>query len=433
MLHCVNLLSQSNMDVQQCVNKGLLFCPELQPFKESRVPLVFEEINVLIDMSGSTNNVGGRGRHFARGIQIDDMTQSNVPKTKPIYLAEEEGLAHILVHLSNNFNLEGKSCSIGSFDSSYHTAFSGVLGSSKQLYDFATNLDSKLHKNFGSTNLTEALNNITDMTKDTLLIILSDGRPDCPLSVVERMDYLSNEYKKNNKRLFVFTVGAGSISESKDGRTISFSHRGSRNTGLDNISALKSLGGGAECDKKFLEFISEKGFIGSYCGAYSDYFDLKKAFTQYIDSIHHFSSLPQGKWVTKLDGGAVAELPQYGQQCMERLRVSGRDFGLYHDEQRGYYVYSFGEGMEPYQMHVEPIKGYVSENKYVPDNIMTVCFPENITIDERKYFTLFSSVNGKAMYTNVVFVAVKPDGSTLYFRPDTTHDNYYRVRRLVMT
>ena len=55
------------------------------------------------------------------------------------------------------------------------------------------------------------------------------------------------------------------------------------------------------------------------------------------------------------------------------------------------------------------------------------------TIDEKKYFTLFSSVNGKASYNNVVFVAVKPDGSTLYFRPDTTHDNYYRVRRLVMT
>ena len=410
-----------------------MFCPRLYLHRPKNERLdEIDEVDIILDTSGSTNNVGGRGGRFNNiltptiGVHIEEI------KTKPIYIAEMEGLSHMLVFLSNKFNLVGKHFKIGSFDTKCNIEFNKKIESNKELYDYAGVLESKLTKQFGSTNLTEAITDtVTDYKKNTLLIILSDGRPDNAMSVIEKMDFLTNQFKKNNKKHYVFTVGAGSISDSVDGMKTSYSCRGFRNTGYNNNSALKSLNSsGGECDKKFLEFISEKGFFGSYSGTYGDYSDLKEGFTRYIDYIQKFKELNQKKWNINIDKSLV-ELSPKVQQCMESLRLSGRDYGLVFDEQRGYYIYSYGDGSEPYQIHVEPVKDYNSEIEYVPDTTNTVCFPENITIDEKQHFVLYSTVCDVAKFTNVVFVAINPDNTRMYFRPDVVGNGYYRVRRLV--
>ncbi len=423
--------SQSNIEME--------FCPDLDPRRPEMLQCnEIDEFCIVLDTSGSTNNIGGRGGgRFSRfgGNSLPSAGASATPaKTKPIYIAEEEGLGHLLVYLSNKLNLKGKRFKIASFDTTCKVAFDETLKSSDDLYDFACVVGSKLEKNFGSTNLTGAiLETVSDFTKNTLLIILSDGRPDDAMSVIERMDYINSMFKKNNKKLYVFTVGAGSISDSVGGTKTSYSFRGFRNTGLKNESALKSLSSsGGECDKKFLEFISEKGFFGSYAGTYGDYSDLKKSFAQYLEYIQTFTQMKRKPWSVKL-GENVVQLQEPVQQCMESLRVSGRDYALIFDQQRGYYIYSFGDGSEPYQMHVEPVGDYHSEIDYVPDENITVCFPENITMDEKQHFLLFSTVSGVAKCKQVVFVAIHPDNSRTYFRPDVViegNDELYRVRQL---
>ena len=431
MLHgSVNILNSINNSTNDSEghiqNKEMIFCPELQQFCPKNIKLdEFDNVSICLDTSGSTNNIGGRSN---RGTNTQ--FSSGITKTKPIYIAEMEGLSHMLVYLANNFDLHGKHFKIGSFDSKCNIAFDKKLESNKEIYDFATVLESKLVKTFSSTNLTEAIaDTVVDYKKNTLLIILSDGRPDDAMSVIEKMDYITNQFKKNNNKLYVFTVGAGSISDSIDGMKTSYSCRGFRNTGYNNNSALNSLkSSGGECDKKFLEFTSEKGFLGSYVGTYGDYSDLKNGFSRYIEHIQKFKELKQKSWYININNNLI-ELSPKVQQCMENLRLSGRDYTLIFDEQRGYYIYSYGDGSEPYQIHVEPVLDYNSEIEYVPDATNTVCFLENITIDEKQHFVLYSTVYDIAKFTNVVFVAINPDNTRLYFRPDIVH-SYYRVRRL---
>jgi hypothetical protein len=436
MLHgSVNILN--NMSSQS--KTEMTFCPDLDPRRPEMLQCnEIDEFCIVLDTSGSTNNTGG-GRFGRRMDPIDDASAGAcaiaIPvRTKPIYIAEMEGLSQMLAYLSNKFDLKGKHFKIASFDSNCKVAFNETLQSSDDLYDFACVVGSKLEKQFGSTNLTGAiLETVSDFTKNTLLIILSDGRPDNAMTVIERMDYINSMFKKNNKKLYVFTVGAGSISNSVGGTPSSYSFRGFRNTGLKNETALKSLSSsGGECDKKFLEFISEKGFFGSYAGTYGDYSDLKKSFAQYLGYIQTFKQMKQKPWTVKL-GGNLVELQKPVQQAIESLRLSGRDYALIFDEQRGYYIYSFGDGNEPYQMHVEPVEGYHSEIDYVPDENITVCFPENITINDKQHFLLYSTVSDVAKFKQVVFVAIHPDNSRTYFRPDVViegDNELYRVRPL---
>jgi hypothetical protein len=406
---------------------SLVFEPILNEFTGniSNSKCIWEQIVVLIDSSGSTNNSNNKNRvnkmERKRSGFLEDIENQDIVNTKPIIIAEEEGISHILVFLANTYNMTNVKFILANFDDDCHIARNITLTLSQELYLYASELDKLMNKNFTSTNLTKAINTVLeDCTKNTLLIIASDGRPDSPISVLDELDIVVDKFKRFNKTLDIFTVGAGSIQECENGRVNSNSCRGSRNTNLDNSSAIKILGNGLECDKVFLEYISEKSTrCGGYAGAYDNYSDLMNGFVNFISQIVSYDTMFDNTWYVILDDSLV-RLQDECQIIMKKLKFSGRDYGLVNST-RGYYLLAYGNGTQPYQIHLEQINNYNSTIMYVPDSECTLCFLENIELVHKTFFDDYCSVSKvpTSYALNVVIVAISKDGSKSYFKPDT--------------
>ena len=434
------------------------FCPKLNPFNENlKIPFVVEQLNVTLDVSGSTNNNYG-GRNFVRGVRYTrfDTSQNteemNTPpplSTKIIYLAELEGLAHFLAETANRYDMTNIQLNITTFSALCNPGYNLKLESSLQLYNLAQTLDKKLILDFGSTNLTDAIvKTIEDKTKSTIMVILSDGQPNDRVGVVHSMFHIVEDFKHNGKILHMLSIGAGSIKDASSGEQISSSRRGfTRFSGLHpNIAInqeaydryLQSLGSyGSECDKNLLVFVSEFATgINFYMPACQDYSLIKKGTSDFYDKIEALDDDVK-LYSIDTDHGTVV-LPEEAQNIMKVLKKTARDFG-YIKNDFGEYILSTGEyGNEPYQLRVSEIKDYVSKNQYKPDKMITVCFLENISLEEKSnVFNLYSTVK-KSIKCDPVFVAVLPDGSKKYYKPDTikyTSDmgfekTIFRVRKL---
>ena len=417
-----------------------MFNPTLSSFNRSSSMPYFGQMIVLADTSGSTNNSGFRGR-FPRGSRsATNLTEStnglDESTTKTITIAISEGIAHTFVELANAFDMTGVKLVLGSFDSDYHQSVNAELESSQQLYDFATKLDSMLVKQFSSTNMTKGLDRaFEDFTKNTLLIIASDGRPDDPTSVLTKLDEISQKFKANSKTFDSFVIGAGSIQESVHGSTNICTMR-HINRSVDNVSNERMIerirtNSSAECDHEFLKFMMEKARVGAYSGAYKDYKDLISGFKLFIEQIHTYDPYKDKAFHVRI-GSNLIKLSDDVQDKIKKLIEIGGDYlnVQFNGED---YILAIANGIEPYQIHVKEYRNYVSTVDYGfdPTSYLNQSFVENIDPQMKTFFELYSNVQYHipAFATEAVFVVVGSDGSKKYFKPDKTQD-FYRVRRL---
>lgn len=425
-----------------------MFNPTLATFNKSSSVPIFGQMIVLADTSGSTNNVETRGRYSRRSYSNINViepsnTESDMPAentTKPITIAISEGIAHTFAELANTFDMTGVKLVLGSFDSNYHQSVNAELKSSKELYDFATQIDSMLVKDFSSTNMTKGLDSaFEDFKKNTLLIIASDGRPDDPNSVLEKLDEISQKFKANSKTFDSFVIGAGSIQESVHGSTNICSMR--HNRSVENVSNERMMdrirsNSSAECDHEFLKFMMEKARVGAYSGAYKDYKDLISGFKIFVDQVQTYDPYKDKSFHVKI-GSNLIKLSDDVQNKIKKLIDIGGDYlnVQFNGED---YILAIANGVEPYQIHVQECRNYVSTVDYGfdPTNNLDQSFVEKIDPQMKTFFEIFSNVQHHIppFATEAVFVVIKSDGSKKYFKPDKsiTNDRVFRVRKLII-
>lgn len=421
------------------INTHLMFEPKLSNFnttdKKEKCP--WEKFISIIDESGSTNNtssrIGSRFRNRRQSIDddIDEVTQvndTNEVKTKIIYIAEEEALSHIFVELSNKYDMTGVILVLTSFSTTCDPEVVRVLKSSIELYDMANQIDSLLTKQFGSTDLTLALKTtITDYTKDTLLILASDGRPDNCITVLSTFDECIKNFDKNNKKIDMFCIGAGSIQESVNGSNNYVSRRGNNNLNNTNdmlISRIKSSSG-AECDQEFLQSLTEKANTGGYAGAFCDYSQLMIGFNNFLNNLK--------RWKVGLDTG-FADINDIEQEIMNNLELDNNKFAIVFRPNFGHYVIC-SNGENSYQLAVKKVNDYLSNIDYPINQKYKQCFIENFTPEptHENDFNEFKKLYINKIYEShkqIVFVCMSNTGEKEYYRPDIINSNQFRIRNL---
>ncbi|MEI6628452.1 MAG: vWA domain-containing protein, partial [Alphaproteobacteria bacterium] len=344
--HCASL-GESGLPAQQRT-----FDPNLQfsipdgaegdTLKAALKNYTVQNVCVLYDVSGSTYELGGGaggsrfggGGRFSRGCgggrfagaDAEDLSASLVPdakvvepvgaKTKPIFLAEAEGLSLLLKALphtgmgSSNFYLLP-------FDSSPHMpigiSFPQPVSDPKEYDKFAANLDNILPYSGGGTSLAPALSLMMgELGKsalgDTLLVIVTDGQTSDAEQAGRLLSELAAGFSAKNRRLDVLTIGAGSIvSESQPGIVLGVSDEGRLMLSKTRFSHFSHVSGGhhsysgAQCNDAYLKaltlFKSENGG-GRYCGAYRDYRDMMQT------ALELLSGTNDGSYALWVQGGA---------------------------------------------------------------------------------------------------------------------------------
>ena len=391
----------------------------------------FKHINILLDMSGSTNNRhGGNGRRrFQQNTEDTEPGAQLLIQTKIIYLAEEEGLAHIFVELANKYDMTGIKLVLASFSTDCQIVTNIIINSSEELYNLASQIDSLIIKKFGSTDLTNALQLLfTECNENTLFILASDGCPNDCLSTLTMFNNIVKKYKINNKIIDMFSIGAGSIQESINGSKNYISCRGNFNlnyTDPEIISRTKSSS--SECDQAFLQSLSEKvnGF-GAYSGAFGDYSQLVLGFNNFLEKKE--LGYDDKKWFVELDD-SLKELAEKEQQILNNIKKDGQDFGLTNIRNTDYILAYNG-----YQLAVNEVFDYESKDNYNPNEHYINCFIENINQDEVEIFTSFEKLYINMIpefVKNAIFVAVHPSGIKKYYKPDIIYNSQLRIRKLL--
>jgi len=410
------------------------FKPTLEPYTESSIKSPYENICFLLDTSGSTNNCGSRGSR--RGI-IESKDKEEDVITKPIIYAIEEGISNCMNLLANKYNLSEISLKIASFDSDCRICIDKTLSNSNELFQIANNLDEIVSKKFSSTNMSDAIKfTVNDFTKNTLLILASDGRPDNPSAVLVELDKINENFTKQSKIFDMFVIGAGSIQESKYGNMNISCYRNTRTITEDNQEVIKKMQRQttAECDHYFLNYLIEKSRVGGYSGAYKDYSDLKIGFNSYIEKINDFRPFEDKSFHVKLDNGMIKYSDQTQIDIVNLLKTNGKFLLL----ENGY-ILAITNDTQSYQIHVEEITNYNSTEVYdtSSDQLYNInrCHIENV--DDKNYFDFYLNVEKQVPINmiNVVFVNVSiKDGVIIkrYFRPDLTRFNEFRVRRIIL-
>jgi hypothetical protein len=344
--HCASL-GESGLPAQQRT-----FDPNLQfsipdgeegdTLKTALKRYVVQNVCVLYDVSGSTYDLGGGGGgsrfggggRFSRGCgggrfagaDAEDLSTSLVPdakvaepvgaKTKPIFLAEAEGLSLLLKALPHT-GMGASNFYLLPFDSSPQMpigiSFPQLVNDPKEYDKLAANLDNILPYSGGGTSLAPALScMIGALGKgalgDTLLVIMTDGQTDDHGQTGKLLSALSSGFSAANRRLDVLTIGAGSIvSESQPGIALSISDEGRLMLGKTRVSHFSHVAGGhhsysgAQCNDAYLKaltlFKSENGG-GRYCGAYRDYRDMMQT------TLELLSGANDGSYSLWVQGGA---------------------------------------------------------------------------------------------------------------------------------
>lgn len=411
-----------------------MFAPNIINFDTSMVTkekFPWTKFISIIDESGSTNNSYGRGRggrsRFRTTVNdeankdtTDEETTDEV-KTKVIYLAEEEALAHIYVELANKYDMTGVTLVLASFSTTCKPELTKVLQSSLELYNLAKQINTILNKEFGSTNLTLALETILTDFKDTLLILASDGRPDDCTSTLTVLDNIIEQFNKNEKRLDIFCIGVGSIQESTNGSSNYVSRRGHLNLDRTNEELLSRVrsSSSAECNQEFLQALTEKGNTGGYAGAFKDYSQLMIGFKNFLANLR--------TWKVILDTGLM-DLDPVEQQIMNDLSNDGNKFAIVFRPNFGHYVLC-SNGLQSYQLAVKKVDDYNSLVEYPTNEKYKQCF-----INDPHQLSNFYDFN-KLFVNNlsdackqVVFVT----GDKEYYCPEILYGCQFRIRRLCL-
>ena len=312
---------KSRTIANSCTGYNKLAFPNFTPEHENsdKKPTCTNNIIILIDVSGSTNNDGSCTTRNSRCPQIDDESSSSDPDsqavppkahTKKIIAAEVEGVANLLMQYLKRYNMRCERIDIIVFSSRYHLVTDLSIQTNKDIYDNLICKLGELPYECGGTNLASPLEFILttrlDPARITDIILATDGQPQDKERTIGLLT-------KNHKCPFnLFIVGAGSIRESAGmGRCTSFfgtncqlfPSRDSENpTEANRLAVGNSY---SECDKEYLIKLSSlpASMISMYCGAYQDYEDLIDGANQYIDMQLAATTFDKVNYKVKLDKG----------------------------------------------------------------------------------------------------------------------------------
>jgi hypothetical protein len=296
------------------------FTPELDTFYEGPKTIgPWKKIICIVDVSGSTNNQSGRGGRRGMNVPVSDETNNldETVKTKPIIIAELEGVAHTLSKLSNSFNLDTM-FEFHSFSSNIHEGIKKQINS-KDLYDISSKLNTCVVTEFGSTHTKNALVKVlTDTSVPTLFIMATDGQPN-DITKAQLIDYMETiKTKFGEIRLDHIIIGAGSIMES--GSCIA-SRTVTRTEGRYNYDDTR-VQDYSECDLTFLhQFVDTSNAIGTYLPAFKDYADLKKELETFVKCVIDDVQMLSG-WKVKLDEN-VGDLPEQISNALHFVNQNG--------------------------------------------------------------------------------------------------------------
>lgn len=308
-----------------------------------------QNICVLYDVSGSTYSTddgrgggrgsrgGGGGGRFSRVMMADeeasvlsaclvpDAPSKSEPKTKPIFIAQAEGLSLLLKALSHT-KAQPSSLYMLAFDSKPYLPiginFPQEIKDPKEYKQIAENLDSILPYCGGGTSLAPALTVLRGALEksppaDTLLVIVTDGQTDDADATGKLLTGLSASLTAAERRLDILTIGAGSIvSQSKAGLALDVNDQGrlmlscTRFSHFSHATGGSSSYSGAQCNDAYLKaltyFKTDQGGRGRYCGAYRDYQDMQQVVLELLSGVNDGSyelwvqgDLPGTFWAPK--------------------------------------------------------------------------------------------------------------------------------------
>lgn len=310
-----------------------------------------QNVCVLYDVSGSTYTTddgsgggrggsrfggGGGGGRFSRVMMADEEAsvlsaclvpeaKAKEPKTKPIFLAQAEGLSLLLKALAHT-KAQPSSLYMLAFDSSSHLPhgidFPQEIKDPKEYKQIAENLDSILPYAGGGTSLAPALALLGSALEkkapaDTLLVIVTDGQTNDADATGKLLTGLSASLTAAERRLDILTIGAGSIvSQSKAGLVLDVNDQGrlmlscTRFSHFSHATGGSSSYSGAQCNDAYLKaltyFKTDQGGRGRYCGAYRDYQDMQQVVLELLSGVNDGSyelwvqgDLPGTFWAPK--------------------------------------------------------------------------------------------------------------------------------------
>jgi hypothetical protein len=263
----------------------------------------------LIDVSGSTNNSGGRGRGRVDVLKSEDQiskSDEQPQKTKIIILAELEGLSKMFAMYAEKYDLTNVKIKIISFGTTVVDNVTYRVSNNELLFDeFLSNLDKKVAYDGGSTNLMEALNYVQNLQLGpSVLVITTDGQPNTNGNASEICQYMEPYLAGESPFEHVITIGAGSIQENQrclNGSRYNVFFRETTTNEIREATSLSRISSsGAECNNLFLIALASYAKSGVYCPACRNYDELETAFELYLNGIEKRYQVP-------LDNGTFAE------------------------------------------------------------------------------------------------------------------------------
>jgi hypothetical protein len=388
-----------------------LFSPNLSEFSntDDKPTSYYKRIVCLVDGSGSTLNVGSLGRRFSK---------VEVPKSKPIFVAECEGVAHVLAKFSNEFNMEDVSLEVVSFSEKIVKA-EPIKTNSEGIYNVAKEFIRYVTAEGSGTYTLGALNAVFENHDkvDTLLILATDGQPNDTISqsdkniktiIIEYLNSLYKSYNENGKKLDCIVIGAGSIMESA-GENIK-SHI---NTSASVRGKYQYLGSAAECDIKFLHEIAEVFDNSAYFPACNDYTELLTALDEFTFNIKGEIVSVGRKWRVVLESG-LAPVEPLVNSALERL-PNNTPFVAY--TSYGFYMFC-KNGLTGFQVKVK-------DQPYKKDIAYVVSKSPFKILD-------FNTLFGSKYIGDTIFTMVdEHEGTTLTGTLELTSSQYLRIRELI--
>lgn len=397
----------------------------------------WNSIVVLADKSGSTHNVSNRrGRGRIVEPRLDEVEDES---TKIIHLAIDDAVSIVFKMLSEKYDMKDVKLKLAPFSTTCKVKVNKTLSSNDELCflskalhsvkDMDTRqwvpgeLFSEQDREFGSTNLTLALETVfsddnEDNDNSVLFIIASDGRPDNCETTLASFDNIIRKFKNFD----MFSIGAGSITDSANGTNSRVSRRGDNTVRQTNEQLLSRMQGYsmAECDQEFLQALSEKARVGGYAGAYRRYEGLISGFNNFLNNMK--------TWKVKLDNG-YAELDVNEQTLLNNLKSENKpSFAVTYRQGMGWYVL-FCNGNESYQLAVNPFGDYPVNEKGTMCELQNFNPTSGHENDFYKFETLFVR-NLPETHTQVKF-AVLESGNEKYYTPDSiNYGTEFRVRKL---
>ena len=386
---CTNFINETPVNPIEWIEKSVSECWSTLAVKTGDIPFFADVISILIDTSGSTNNVGtGRGG-CRRGQVVNDTipTYKSESQTDPIIAAEIKGVIHYLYEMMEAYNLVGKIIQFYTFSSDLKFVGEFTVDSHQNFENLLKKLSGMLQYDFGGTNLMVGLQKICEdslvKTKKTHIIVATDGHPNDGGGPDVITNYLKSLAPDVYCNLTMALIGAGSIRLAQGGGT-GFRSSGDRTSGAQFVFRTNDavttndvlmfnmkdfctlLFGGtssnSECNIEFLIQIMNIMKSSVYLPAFGDYSELHKTAKEYLTmkDDQEVQTKPKIVFKTVLDTCTIA-LPDH---INEILLTSGKVVA-FNPAVNAWYLYT-----TKWQMSVRPeVEIQSTDACYIPFDV----------------------------------------------------------------